>query len=176
MESLGKKTLFLNLDIETDKPFFNSQSALIEKIKLEIGNEAGFIFIDEIQRKENAGVFLKGIYDMNLPYKFIVSGSGSVELKEKVHESLSGRKLTFELGTLSFEEFVNYKTDYQYQDKLPDFFKIERFKAKILLDEYLNFGGYPRVVLSSLLEEKRNTIGEIYRSYVEKGHLLPFKG
>jgi predicted AAA+ superfamily ATPase len=32
-------------------------------------------FIDEIQRKENAGLFLKGIYDLGLPYKFIISGS-----------------------------------------------------------------------------------------------------
>ncbi len=41
----------------------------------------GYAFIDETQRKENAGRFLKGIYYMNRPYKFIVSGSGSIELK-----------------------------------------------------------------------------------------------
>ena len=55
---------------------------------------------------------------MNLPYKFIVSGSGSVELKEKIHESLAGRKRMFELGTVAFDEFVNYKTDYKYENKL----------------------------------------------------------
>ena len=91
-----EKTVFLNLDIESDKQFFTSQANLIKKIKLEIGEKEGFVFIDEIQRKENAGIFLKGIYDMNLPYKFIVSGSGSVELKERIHESLTGRKRIFE--------------------------------------------------------------------------------
>jgi len=74
----GERTVFLNLDIEADKQFFTSQANLIKKIKLEIGEKRGFVFIDEIQRKEDAGIFLKGIYDMNLPYKFIVSGSGSV--------------------------------------------------------------------------------------------------
>ena len=91
-----ERTVFLNLDIESDKQFFTSQANLIKKIKLEIGEKEGFVFIDEIQRKENAGIFLKGIYDMNLPYKFIVSGSGSVELKERIHESLTGRKRIFE--------------------------------------------------------------------------------
>jgi len=37
---------------------------------------------------------------MNLPYKFIVSGSGSIKLKETIYESLVGRKRIFELSTL----------------------------------------------------------------------------
>lgn len=74
VESKKEKTLFLNLDIENDAQFFSSQEKLLQKIRLEIG-EKGYVFIDEIQKKENAGVFLKGIYDMDLPYKFIISGS-----------------------------------------------------------------------------------------------------
>ena len=92
IEEKGGRTLFLNLDIETHKEFVTSQEKLIRKIELEIGKNKGFVFIDEIQRKENAGLFLKGIYDLNLPWKFIVSGSGSVDLKEKIKESLAGRK------------------------------------------------------------------------------------
>ena len=113
-EYLTKKneaTLFFNLDIGNDIFYFQSQDKLLKKIKLELGSKRGFVFIDEIQRKENAGLFLKGLFDMDLPYKFIVSGSGSLELKEKIHESLAGRKRVFELNTLSFEEFVNYKTN-----------------------------------------------------------------
>ncbi|MDP8216192.1 MAG: AAA family ATPase, partial [Candidatus Kaelpia imicola] len=98
LEKEGERTLFLNLDVETDKQFFISQENLIAKIKLELGEDRGFVFIDEIQRKKDAGIFLKGIYDQNLPYKLIVSGSGSVELKEKIHESLLGRKREFLLS------------------------------------------------------------------------------
>jgi predicted AAA+ superfamily ATPase len=168
LEQKGKKTLFLSMDFEPDKEFFISQSKLIQKITLEIGKKEGYVFLDEIQRKENAGLFLKGIYDMNLPYKFIISGSGSVELKEKVHESLVGRKRVFYMTTLNFEEFVNYKTEYKYQNNITDFFTIEKVRTQQLLEEYLNFGGYPKVVLAESIEEKRKIINEIYQSYLEK--------
>jgi len=168
LERRGDNTLFLSLDFESDQPFFTSQRSLINKIRLEIGNKKGYVFIDEIQRKENAGLFLKGFYDLNLPYKFIVSGSGSVELKEKIHESLVGRKRIFELNTISFEEFVNFKTDYRYRENLFDFFTIEKDRAKEFLLEYLNFGGYPRMVTETELKEKRKIIDEIYRSYLER--------
>jgi len=177
LQEKGHPTLFLNLDIEADKRFFISQETLIQKIELELGKKEGFVFIDEIQRKEDAGIFLKGIYDMNLPYKYIVSGSGSVELKRKIHESLVGRKRIFELNTLSFEELVNFKTQYQYEHKLLEFLNIERTKGKLLLDEYLLFGGYPRVVLAENVREKQQEIAEIYQSYLEKDitYLLQIK-
>lgn len=170
-EYLTKKneaTLFFNLDIGNDTFYFQSQDKLLKKIKLELGSKRGFVFIDEIQRKENAGLFLKGLFDMDLPYKFIVSGSGSLELKEKIHESLAGRKRVFELNTLSFEEFVNYKTNEKYKDKLNDYFKIESENMISLLEEYLSFGGYPSVVLEDKIIEKRKYIKEIYSSYIEK--------
>ena len=177
LEKKGERTVFLNLDIESDKEYFSSQLDLIKKIRLELGEKRGYVFIDEIQRKENAGIFLKGIYDSNPPYKFIASGSGSVELKEKIHESLIGRKRLFELSTLTFEEFVNFRTNYKYKNKLQEYFAIEKKKAEQILDEYLSFGGYPRVVLEDLLVEKRKIINEIYQSYLEKdiSYLLKIK-
>lgn len=168
LDQKGEKTIFLNLDYEADKTFFNSQIELVSKLDLELGRERGFVFIDEIQRKENAGLFLKGIYDLNLPYKLIVSGSGSLDLKEKIHESLAGRKRIFELGTVSFEEFVDFKTEYRYSQKLGDFFSLEKERSIALLLEYLNFGGYPRVILEQKMSEKISIINEIFRSYVEK--------
>ncbi|MDO8512318.1 MAG: ATP-binding protein [bacterium] len=164
----NEKSLYLSLDFETDRKYFDSQISLIEKIRLDLGDKKGFVFIDEIQRKENAGIFLKGIYDMDLPYKFIVSGSGSVELKEKVHESLAGRKMTFEVEPVSFFEFFNYKTDYKYENNLEKYFLVEKDKSFSFLNEYLNFGGYPRVILAETLEEKKRELDEIFRSYIEK--------
>ena len=168
LDQRGEKTLFLNFDIESDREFFESQEKLLRKIRLELGTGRGYVFLDEIQRKEDAGIFLKGLYDMNLPYKFIASGSGSAELKEKIHESLAGRKRIFELGAISFNEFVDFKTGYKYEKKLADFFKIEKKKTDSLLLEFLNFGGYPRVVLEEREEEKFEAIREIYQSYLEK--------
>lgn len=170
----GQKTATFNLDIESDRQHFESQESLLRKIALELSAGGGYVFIDEIQRKADAGLFLKGLYDMSLPYKFIVSGSGSLELKEKIHESLAGRKRIFELGTLNFIEFANHKTDYNYEHNLPEFFAVEQQRTQSLLDEYLSFGGYPRVVLEESVGEKRKIIAELYQSYLERDivHLL----
>ena len=168
LERKGQKIIFFNLDIEADRQFFTSQAKLLRKIQLEIGKGKGYVFIDEIQRKENAGIFLKGLYDMNPPYKFIVSGSGSLELKEGVHESLVGRKIIFELSTLSFLEFTNFRTNYRYEKNLSDFFDLDPAQGRAILEEYLNFGGYPRVALAETEEQKRKEINEIYQSYLER--------
>ncbi|MEA3451962.1 MAG: AAA family ATPase, partial [Bacteroidota bacterium] len=106
LEAENNKTLFLNFDFDSDKKFLETQEALVNKIKLKFGNNKGYVFIDEIQRRENAGLYLKEIYDLRLPYKFIVSGSGSIELKEKIHESLAGRKRVFGMIPVNFIEFI----------------------------------------------------------------------
>jgi hypothetical protein len=168
LEQKRESTLFLNFDVEWDRVHLKSQAALIRKLELDLGKKGGFVFIDEIQRKEDAGRFLKGLYDLRTPYKFIVSGSGSLELKEEIHESLVGRKQLFELATLSFAEFVDFRTGYKYSDNLLGFFDIEREKAQHLLVEYMNFGGYPRVVLEEKRSEKVEAIDEIYRSVLER--------
>jgi hypothetical protein len=163
----GRKTLWLNLDFEDDFRHVSSQGALLQKIRLELGN-GGVVFIDEIQRKDNAGLFLKGLYDQGLPWKFVVSGSGSIELKEKISESLAGRKRMFELSTVSFGEFADFRTGYRYTDRLKEFFRAEPAKTEQLFREYLMYGGYPRVILADTHQEKLSTINEIFRSYLEK--------
>ena len=121
----GQKTVYLNLDIETDFKICASQQSLLDYITLEIGEKAkGYVFIDEIQIKSNAGSFLKGLYDMNLNLKFIVSGSGSVELKEKVSEGLAGRSKLFSISTLSFSEYLNFELNYKYDQKLIEYLQI----------------------------------------------------
>lgn len=168
LQKRGEPCLYLNLDIEADRPFFTSQKSLLQRVRLEVGEKRGFVFIDEIQRKIDAGLFLKGLYDMNTPYKFIVSGSGSLELKEKIHESLAGRKRIFAIDPVNIFEFVNYKTGYKYEDRLDDFFVAQNDASLQFLEEYLVFGGYPRVILAETSEKKSEEMKEIYESYVEK--------
>jgi uncharacterized protein len=168
LESSGKRTLWLSLDRMADEQYFSTQETLVQKIQEELGRAEGYVFIDEIQRKENAGRWLKGLYDIGLPYKFIVSGSGSVELKEKIHESMAGRKRVFELTTVSLGEFLNWKTAYRYEDDVMGWIGRDRLRAEPLVDEYLRFGGYPRVVTAETTEEKRHLMEEIYQSYLAR--------
>lgn len=163
------RTMYLNLDVEREAAVLKTQDSLLERMELEMGKQKrGICFIDEIQRKENAGLFLKGLYDMNLPHKLVVTGSGSLELKEKIHESLVGRKQIFQINPISFWEFANFETNYRYEDRLQDFFKIDKTQSENLLRRYLNFGGYPRVVISDREDEKKQTIDDIFENYLKK--------
>jgi hypothetical protein len=166
LDAAGERTIFLSLDFHQDFGHFTSQQALLKKIELESGKGPCYVFIDEIQRLEDAGIFLKGIKDMGLPYKFIVSGSGSVDLKARIKESMAGRKRMYEVYPLSILEFINHRTKYRYDDHLYDFFAVETVRCNELLMEYLNFGGYPRVVLEDEGREKLRVMDEIYQSYM----------
>ncbi len=166
VEQEGKSTLYFNLDIDEDASFFESQAGLISKIELSLGKEKGVVFIDEIQRKENVGLFLKGLYDRRLPYKFVITGSGSVELKEKIVESLVGRMRTFELKPVSLSEFFHWKTQYRYEGKMATFVELHKAKIHEWLKEYLIYGGYPKVVLANSEREKQETLRNIFDSYI----------
>ena len=164
----NKRVLYLNMDVERDAAFFESQQRLLSKIRLEFGDNVGYVFVDEIQQKEDAGRFLKGLYDMDLPYKFVVTGSGSLELKEMVGEALTGRKHTLLMNAVSFEEFVDYRTNYKYSDRLSLFFETDTTGTALYLGEYLNFGGYPKVVSTPAIQERIDIMNEIFSSYVMK--------
>ena len=164
----NQQVLYFNLDIENDARFFDSQQKLLSRIQLEFGNNPAYIFIDEIQQKQDAGRFLKGLYDMNLPYKFLVTGSGSLELKEKVGEPLTGRKQLINMDTVNFKEFVDYKCNYKYSNRLEAFFTLETEKTQSFLNEYLVYGGYPKIVTSKVISDKKDIMNEVFSSYLSK--------
>lgn len=168
LQQKGELCLFLNLDIDTDALHFESQQRLLERIQVETNGQPAYIFIDEVQRIKNAGLFLKGLYDRNTPYKWIATGSGSLELKEKIAESLVGRKRNFYLPTVSIKEFLQYKTEAQYGNQLPTFLKTEPSLEERLLREYLTYGGYPRVVTAPTAREKNAILAEIFQGYIER--------
>ncbi len=113
LEAQGKHCVYFNLDVEEDMHWFGSQRMLLDRLSFLVSSsdQTVYVAIDELQRKTDAGRFMKGLYDMGSPYKFILSG---------------------------------------------------------LLIEYLNFGGYPRVITSQGLDEKRAVMREIYTSYVDR--------
>lgn len=173
-EELEESSVFLNLDIIEDRQFFKSQHTLLDLIEKKAGKKRVYVFIDEISRLENAGMFLKGLYDLKTNYKFIVSGSGSLELKANIIEPLTGRKKIFYCFPLSFTEFAAYKLkvhfdnfDRLYGEVTKDLVT-QPYQRQRLVNEYLSFGGYPRVVLAGTEKEKIEVLREIYLSYLEK--------
>ncbi|MDA2936282.1 ATP-binding protein [Patescibacteria group bacterium AH-259-L05] len=165
------KAFYFNLDRLRDLSFFSSQEDVIQFIKARAQKfqEKMYFFVDEAQRIKNAGIFFKGIYDMHLPVKLILTGSSSLGIKDELQESLAGRKRLFYLFSLSFDEFLEYKNKTLF--KLRNHKNISDFDTNAILDlvkEFLIYGGYPRVVLQNDPDKKQDILEEIYNSYVEK--------
>lgn len=167
LQKQGAICLFFNLDIDIDAQHFTSQQRFIERVDALTGGKRAFVFIDEVQRIENAGLFLKGVFDRRLPHKWIATGSGSLELKEKIAESLAGRKRNFLLYPVSAGEFMSYRLS-TAKGQLASMLRTDPVTEESLLLEYLRFGGYPKVVTATGNKEKHRVLAEIFQSYIER--------
>lgn len=157
---------------------------LQEKTNLPV-NKKVFVFIDEIQYLDNPSNFLKYIFDHYKKIKFIVSGSSTLEIKKKFSDRLTGRKYLYTLYPLSFSEFLNFKQKrLAIRDEI-NLRKIIEKPRKItssekkrlewnkqelnnLFEEFVLFGGYPRVVLTKNQEQKIEILKEIQATYIRK--------
>jgi predicted AAA+ superfamily ATPase len=142
-----------------------------------------YLFVDGIQYMNDPTHFLKLVADHHKNLKLIVSGSSTLEIRKKFKDSLAGRKVVFEVFPLDFKEFLVFKGEKELAETVeksdirhlaPDAGKKEipaRFFAKELgrhFNEYLVFGGYPRVALEAEREKKMAYLTDIYQSYVKK--------
>lgn len=125
-----------------------------------------FLIIDEIQYMDDPTKFLKIMHDHYPTLKLIVSGSSTFEIKKKFKESLAGRTINFELYPLSFEEFLVFKRkEYKLQKENTKTVNDELVK---FAEEYILFGGYPKIVLENSKEKKQAFLGQIISTYVRK--------
>jgi hypothetical protein len=164
------RILSFNLDLVTDRSLFASQTEFIKFLKERIGKDRLFVFVDEAQRVENAGIFFKGIYDLDLPVKFVLTGSSVLEIKSKIHEPLTGRKRVFYLYPLTFEEYLSAKdgsfVEFLKAEKKPTHYTEERLFEHLF--QFIVWGGYPKIALEDNIEAREQFLKEIYSSYVER--------
>jgi predicted AAA+ superfamily ATPase len=131
-----------------------------------------YVFIDEIQYQPETVHAIKYLYD-HFTIKFFISGSSSFYLKNMFPESLSGRKIIFELFPLTFKEFLVFKgikrnEHSSFSDKSKQKNRIVNEKLTREFDEYLYFGGFPQVVLKNSEEQKKELLRDIFSSYYQK--------
>ncbi len=162
---------YLNMDFPRDKKALNDDYI----IKLAAKNKKKkIIFIDEVQQLKDSGLFLKHLYDLNLPIKLIVSGSSALELKSKVSEALTGRKIIFNISPFSILEIEDYilflsknkKSSNKLSNRCNESNQVMLFKKAF--ETYTEYGSYPSIVLSSDNEKKFLRLKEIFTSYMEK--------
>jgi len=179
---------YVNLDLISDYTLFAKPENLIylyDKFQAK-NNEKVYLFIDEIQRLQSPGLFLKGIYDSRRNIKVFVSGSASFEIKARVKEFLTGRKRLHLVLPLSFREIVNAKAIIPpdlYEQKITDhnisqWLTADEVYGKYLHEELENvmvYGLYPGVHALDDMESKLEELSEIYNSYLKKDVFDYFK-
>lgn len=120
-----------------------------------------YVFFDEIQYLKDWERHLKVLVDSFPETKFIVSGSAAAALKWHSTESGAGRFTDFMLPPLTFQEYIHLKemNHLMYNGKISygenEIPYCLSHDIKVLNKEfvhYLNFGGYPEVVLSEKIQ------------------------
>lgn len=160
-------TLFINFE----EPFFevNSSPKFLTEILeayLEFFNPKGkiYLFLDEVQQKEGWEKFVASLYNRKENIKIFITGSSSKLLKTEISTLLAGRYFSETIYPLNFKEFLSFKKLAYNNIKSPKIF--------YHLNEYLQFGGFPRIVLEKDKNIKNKLLEEYYSSIVEKDVIL----
>jgi len=167
---------YFDLEKEELLEIFQSYHTLIDWLKLQGADlrKENYLFIDEFHYIPNPTKIFKIIHDDFPNLKVIATGSSSLEISSKVKEALTGRKRIFKIYPLTFGEFLEFKRS----PRRDIFLRLKDSKFKLVeptlsefikeWEEFLLFGGYPKVALTLGEEEKARELEEIYNSYVQK--------
>src|SRR3989344_488476 len=98
------------------------------------------VVLDEIQKVNDWDEQLKRMYDEHKSFKFLISGAESLFIRKGARESLAGRMFEFQIKTLDFGEFLNFRGK--------NFINLRLYKKEIL-SEFRRFtfcNGFPEAV------------------------------
>lgn len=162
-----QNTLFINLE----DPAWGEHIAVntlqeMFQAYLEIHAPQGVVYVvlDEVQHVSRWERFVLSIYDSKQPVKFFITGSNSQLLQSNISNLLSGRYISKQVFPLNFQEFLQFK-------KI-SFEKIASPYVFHALREYIQYGGFPRVVLEENKDIKNALLQDYYNSIVERDIIL----
>ena len=183
IEKYAKKTFpeiavsYLDASNPLNKTIFESTLSLKRYLSqnFDFPNQFVFCMIDEFQTIENSGMFLKNAFDeYRGQLQLIVSGSSSLEITKNT-EFLTGRSLDFDIERITFLEYINYSLQTKIKlvslenfGDLESFYKIFKSRIDPFFSEYIVFGGYPEVITTNLIEDKKMILEAIIKKYLEK--------
>jgi predicted AAA+ superfamily ATPase len=127
-----------------------------------------YIFIDEPQNVNEWERAIRDLHDDG--YKIYLTGSSSKILSKEIATSLRGRTISVLVLPFSFEEFLIVNAFNQDINKLSS---KDNSVLINLFDSYLDFGGYPEIVLEKEKDVKLKIIEEyfnlvVYRDIIER--------
>lgn len=190
MRRVGKTTALIHLyDLisSKNKAIFDFENPLHRKVfeldnydavwnnlkQFGVTNKAkAYLFLDEVQNLPEVSKVVKYLYD-HFDIKFFLTGSSSFYLRNLFPESLAGRKIIFEIFPLNFAEFLVFRqvkreVGESFMQKVQEKNKIAYEKLIPYYNEFIEFGGFPSVVLEENPGRKKTILSEIFTSYFEK--------
>jgi len=175
MESFKIKKTILKLDgqLPDTNNLFADINNVISFLKLKLNEKIeGLLIIDEFQMINNISKSLKILVDKYKNLKILCSGSSSLDIIQKVEESLAGRVRMIYVYSLSFSENILFKDknlsdEYQKYDKKTNTAIISS-EIKQILEEQLIYGGMPRATLTLNPNSKIQILDDIYKTYLLK--------
>lgn len=145
----GKKSVFMNLDIEVDKARLMAVGSLPPIEAWKAFGSADYIVIDEAQRLPEVGRIVKGWYDSQIPARIILLGSSSLDLLNQSAESLTGRNEKLFLPPLLFKEIIAAQPWYTSHFSDADIYQNFAPTIHSLLLQSIFFGNYPETITVS---------------------------
>ena len=168
-----KNTLVVNFE---DPRFRNPNLELLDRIyevyQEELQPDEGhYVILDEVQEVEGWEKFARFLHEAKKVQVFI-TGSSSKLLSEEYSTLLAGRHVDIEIFPLCFTEFLEFKgVSIRSRIEMIKF----RHRIRKLLDEYLEFGGFPKVVLIEEEKGKKELLNNYFRDILIKDVQRRFK-
>jgi hypothetical protein len=153
--------------IEIFSHFELTRNKLISKFGEEMD---GLLILDEFQYLNNISVIFKLLVDLYPKLKILCSGSSSLDIEQKVEESLAGRVRFVPVYPLSFPEyldFTNPELAREYEGYSIDNDTV-LYDSRLLqhMKDYIIYGGLPKVALTHDVKEKIALLQDIYITYL----------
>ena len=126
---------------------FDFQQLLTDYATLYPDRTPFFVF-DEIQEITHFQQWLFFLY--NRGYKIFLSGSNSKLLSSELTTHFRGKVREFYIQPLSLREYLSFH-DFSIKDY---YSTVEQWKLNNLIYEYVNYGGYPEIVLIQDVHKK----------------------
>lgn len=163
------RIVYLNLEDDRLYPVAPTELDLILRAHAELhpdlSREKRYLLLDEVQAVESWERFVRRVYDSG-DWEIFLTGSSSRLLRKDIASPMRGRSLPLDIYPLNFREFLRFRNvEYRPNSRASE--------AKVTrgLEEYLETGGFPEVVLAepewrgAILQEYADLI--LYKDLIE---------
>lgn len=132
-----------------------SAKELYQELKAKLSDKKMYLFLDEIQEIDG---WEKVVNSLSSDYNvdIYITGSNSRMMSSEISTYLTGRYITFHIFTLSFKEYLSFKSSYKQDLNIRDEF-----------NTYIRLGGFPATHLQEYMQDEVYTIvRDIYNSTI----------